>query len=215
MPRPTEDVEWASGGGRRLEPDAGEKADGFVEGTRTPARKANWIIGYVADWITYLQALTNPLTARTLEIGPAGAGAGSENWTEEDDAAQVRLESQADSVYLYFPIRLPNGSQITGVEAVVDPGAARAGADRMEIRVAVMTPNYASPGQTTTTSEAFNDDTTGNVQVIGGNFTGPDIAVDNETASYAVRIKSGNDSATNKDLILAVRVTYLGPDWTE
>src|SRR5687768_16229982 len=134
MPRPSTVPSWAtdatspaggdpwSGEPTRIEPDAGEKAAGFTPETEPPAEWFNWAIGFGFDWITHFAALTNPLTARTLEIGPAGAGAGIENWTEEDDVAQVRLESQADAVYLYFPINLPNGSQITGVEAIVDPG---------------------------------------------------------------------------------------------
>ncbi len=55
---------WATDGGTTLEPSAGEKAAGWVVGTRAPARWMNWVLNLIYQWTQYLDA-------------PVGTGAGA------------------------------------------------------------------------------------------------------------------------------------------
>lgn len=64
MPRPSALPEWATdptytsgpqeGEATRLAPTSGEMAQGFFQGKRPPARKANWLLGLLCDWVKYL-----------------------------------------------------------------------------------------------------------------------------------------------------------------
>jgi len=43
-----------NGQATRLEPTSGEKAQGYHRGKRVPARKLNWLLGVICDWIKHL-----------------------------------------------------------------------------------------------------------------------------------------------------------------
>lgn len=57
MSKPASVVSWATTGGTRLDPTAPEKAAGFANGQRVPARWLNQLFGLLGDWTTYLNGL--------------------------------------------------------------------------------------------------------------------------------------------------------------
>src|SRR5688500_1018888 len=156
--RPTVTPTWATGGGRRVEPDAGEKADGFVEGERTPAKKANWGIGYLTDWIAWVSAILDddeeltyqvPKTGRTVMIHGVAFQPNFENavaWSAIL-GAKTYLESEADGVACFLSLNriIPISATITRVRALVHPGAARTGSNRMYLQMTTNAPNFVSP----------------------------------------------------------------------
>jgi hypothetical protein len=155
MPQPTDSATWATDGGTRVEPSAGEKADGFTPGARTPARKANWIVGVVADWAAWLESITNDdgdvvyndggihdgrerCTVLTPFVGFAGmSGAGDEtasidpwrviNVSTPTTEGQVLQSGQIFAGWVAdLSARFPTGATITRIRVAVQPGAERA-----------------------------------------------------------------------------------------
>lgn len=230
--RPTVVPEWASGGGRRLEPDAGEKADGFVEAERTPARKANWGIGYLTDWITWLAALfgtDEELTyqtpkARTTVIhavafqGAAGPSGGGWNASTEAGGGGVKTSMQSVDnfvvMYLNLGKVLPANATITRVRVLVDPGAARAGANRMAVQLTHSTPVFtgteAYPDETVVGT--WFDDTTTDVQSIDSGVISLEVGTGGRLPLLIVY--SGNDGGAHAaDTAYAVHISFddIGP----
>lgn len=99
MPLPAELPEWSTdtnyssgpdvGLPTRLIPTSGERASGYIRGTRPPARKLNWLIGLVCDWITHLSSerphvqtfetagvWNKPAWAKEITLVGFGGGAG-------------------------------------------------------------------------------------------------------------------------------------------
>ncbi len=186
--RPTDIPEWASTAGRRLEPAAGEKDDGFNEGTRTPARKANWIVGVVADWVDYIRSIIDSNEEHTYQAAkarwkviapwtgvpqpmPDGSAIGWRPASVLDPGVVgYELESQQNGAALFVDVQslLPDGAVLTRVQAVVDPGAARVGSSRMAMALYEHDIEDASGIVSVDRSEVFlvNDDGTSNRQVL-------------------------------------------------
>lgn len=135
MARPTDAAEWASTAGRRLEPTAGEKDSGFNEGTRTPARKANWIVGVLADWAAYLQSITDaadehsyPVAkSRKIFITPAMFNLGhaaadfvfDTSYTTGDYPVLRTVAAGLRRIYLPLNPLVPKGGVISQIRAQV------------------------------------------------------------------------------------------------
>jgi hypothetical protein len=233
--RPTDLPEWASGGSRRIEPSSGEKSDGWVAATRAAPRKANWIVGVLADWINYVRAIIDAneehtyqvAKTRELNISPLsmngtrsdGAGAGSVVWAPGEFAALTFLESCADAQHAYLNLTklVPHGCSLLEVRAIVKPGAARATTNRMELSVRSNAPNWSSPNEPANVGPygaLDEDDGTTNAQILTTGTSGslPHV-IDSDTNQYWLRIRSGNTGATNLDRIYAIqlRLSDIGP----
>src|SRR5690554_4623675 len=58
----------------RLEPTTGEKEQGFHRGKRLPARKLNWLLGSMGDWIQYINASLGAVVLSNWEAqAPVGS----------------------------------------------------------------------------------------------------------------------------------------------
>lgn len=233
--RPTTTPEWATGGGRRLEPDAGEKADGFVEGERTPARKANWAIGFLCDLAAYVLAIIDSNEehtyqtpkARVLTISPWQAfGSNAQTANESPWCVQVsgsspnegwNLVSRHDFAMLFLPVSelLPTGAELTQIRALVKPGAARGTGDRMKLSWMRHTANFLLETQIFDGPEDEDeDDGTTDIQVLSTGTISPAIAIDktvNAAAQIVAHLTCGDDAGTNRDRVLAFELTFTDP----
>lgn len=120
--------------------------------------------------------------------------------------------SQSDFAILVGDISkyLPIGATLTLIEAMVEPGFARAGGSRMLIDLARQTPNWGTPAIPVAVGPIFavEDDGTTNVQVISSGVISEAIARDSD---LVFRIRAGNNAGTNKDDVHAVRLSYDVP----
>jgi len=67
--RPSTSPSWASTGGTRLEPSAGQKAAGFAVDDRPPARWVNFLWGILSDWKDYFgERILNGATDDDVEL---------------------------------------------------------------------------------------------------------------------------------------------------
>lgn len=211
--RPASVPTWATGGSRRVEPDSGEKASGFVEAMRSAARKVNWILGLVADWSGYFAETfpgTEDLTV-PLALGESTSGSG---W-----ALQMRKLTAGDpeiwigstsSGTVVFPLNglLRQGMVLTGFKAAIIPGAARVGGNRMFVRLFMVDHRFNDlsfeprvPG-----SLGFSaDDATANKQYVEVTGLMHEVDLVNE---YFIRIEAGSDASSNNDQILALRISH-------
>ena len=220
MARPTDSASWAGGASRRLEPTTPQKDDGFNEGTRTPARHANWAVGVAADWAAYLESITDandehvyptPPT-RTLVI-PAIAGQplNAAAWVLATVAAW-NSPGVPDQTFVAFPIRLPSGSTLTEVRVEVNPAAARASSSRMELQVGRVVYDYTIGGVTITQlGSTVEDDGTANVQILA--LTGLTHVVDRSDEQLHVLVRCGNAGGAGADIARAPQLTFtdIGP----
>lgn len=62
--QPTQLPQWATTAGNTVEPSAGEKAAGYQVSTKPAARKMNWLLNLIYEWLQYVQT-------------PVGTGAGA------------------------------------------------------------------------------------------------------------------------------------------
>ena len=83
MARPTRFPTWATDVGTRVEPSAGQKAVGWVPGTKPPARWMNDSLGLIGDWVEYLSGMVSSI--------------GVSNWTERISPKDISLYSVARS----------------------------------------------------------------------------------------------------------------------
>lgn len=208
MPRPAANTSWATTGGRRIEPSAPEKASGFVEGTRTPAKKANWLTGMLSDWQVWLTEERDRMAAYIG--GDAGAG----EWVypavrgrqipvdimagrEMRDASGLTPEwappvtpltssvwtSLVNSGEIVFPLNalLRDGMVITDIKVTCKPGAARAGANRMRVGLLYFLPDHATPANNPVTP-----------QQVGGAFVFDDTTANKQNISLSSILGAGH-----------------------
>jgi len=115
---------------------------------------------------------------------------------------------------------LKHGEIISNVRAIVNPGAARAGANRMSLSLHYKAPDFATPVgdvDPTLVASVF-DDTTTNLQVIdmssalAGGHTVVTTGNSNTAREYWLTLKGGNDADTNNDIVYAVAVSVVISD---
>lgn len=220
--KPTETAEWASGASRRLEPSSGEKADGFVEGTRTPARKGNWIIGVLSDWANWVEDLFDSDGQHAFRTGlirqrviaPNGGRPLAGTWNE-DGTAQDRVYSQTNFAMWSFDIGayLPSGAVLQNIEVLLQQGGSRTGINRAGCRFGSSSVNalWAAPA-----SPTFNDfieyagesTTAWEVVDLSNNAAWSNLTIDNQLSQYTLIIQAGSDGAHVSDQIGSIRITY-------
>ncbi len=237
--RPTPTPAWGTTAGRRTEPSAGEKSNGWGGGNRPPAKKVNWLWGILSDWVTYFSEFISsggefvyqtPI-ARTKFIS---AVCGTSWWhvanarphwaanSYGSGPSQVGImQSIEDAGFLYIPIseHIPRDAVITAIRIRVNPGAARATTgNRMQAWYFDRNASaQSSSGPLTTGTTTPYDDGTTNEHFMpqdatpaNRGFTGLSIAND-ETNRIVVAVQAGNDGATNNDQVIGVSVDFTQP----
>jgi hypothetical protein len=122
------------------------------------------------------------------------------------------LSCATDSAPIVFDLSwLPDGATLTKVRALIDPGAARVGTGRMNLRVQKRTVSLSSPsaGTNSDVCSVF-DDATANRQVIDSGAISE--LVDKAGGKLMVAtIVSGNTSSGSIDSLEAIEVTFTDP----
>jgi hypothetical protein len=227
MPRPSTEPTWATTGGTRTEPSSGEKASGFVAGDRTPAKKGNWLIGVLSDWVGYFADFIDssdefvyPTPPRRSVLVPMSAALAQTDGSILWDIREVSVTSGAAPMwfsigrasYLYFDLNglLPSGATNIAVDVIIQPEFAGTGATRSAVRVEKYTPDLVTPttGAVTAGTEVTDDGST-NIQRIHAQLTD---TVDKSLSLYRARIRSSNDgSGPEGDYVTAVLLSYDDP----
>jgi hypothetical protein len=128
------------------------------------------------------------------------------SWTHDGALA---LQSTVDASELRVPVRVPLGAVITGARAMVDPGAIRAGANRMALQIQYRTVDWgAITAGTYAAASAFDNGSTSALQNIA--ITGQSISVAAGTHVYLV-VFHGTDGGSNTDILRALEVTFDDP----
>lgn len=126
--------------------------------------------------------------------------------------------SFANDAYLVFPLSeyLRDGQVLTDVKMVVNPGAPRAGGNRMSLALCHTDVDFVTPAIAAPTVVASDfDDTSTNLQTIslaaglGGGHTVDRLGSNGR--DYFVTIKAGNDAGTNTDTIHGLELTFSDP----
>lgn len=226
--RPTTTPTFATGASRRLEPDAGEKSNGFREAFRFAARKANWALGYAVDWIGYLAAIIDTNEEHTYQaaktrktvvslwdgISPDGF------WSHPSDAlpgsANYWWESANPYAQLVFPLNqyLRDGMTIDQIKVIVDPTAANAtGADRMSFILVGANPNFGTPAAVTPAAIGSipTDDGTAAFQTITQNYGNAIVRAGDNALDYYLLVLSANEASGDRVYGVELTVTDPGP----
>jgi hypothetical protein len=228
--RPTTTPSFATGGSRRLEPEAGEKSNGFREGYRFAPRKANWALGYAVDWVAWLAALLDSNEEHTYQTpktrkkvvslfaaqvfdGDSGTAA---DWSRAGNpATEYWWLSVGAQKPLIFPLSdyLRNGQELDTIKIIVDPVAANAATgDRMYAALITVDPNFGTPAAPTPVVAFYaTDDGTDAAQTITITC---DLAIvtDGDTAKdYFLLILSANEVGGDKVHGVELAITDPGP----
>lgn len=212
------DIQWATdanftngvdaGTPTKVEPSVGVKAEGHVPGTPLPAQRLNWHLNAIGEVIADLEGTItlSPAVARSTAISLAGASpetaAGVLKW-ERGETAWTAL---ANNSQLHIPMpRLPSGAEITSVDLMILPAAARAGTNRM--KALIRGSDYGSSNPVL--SGDFYDSGAASLQTVTLTPT-TTLIVNNSTMTYRVQLVSGLTS-TVSDLLLYARVNWLDP----
>ena len=126
MAKPTELGEWATNPGQTLEPSAPQKAAGFIEGDKPPARWINWLWNVAHQWHAY----TSNLHGEAEFLNKAYAWTGLHRFAQGFIANSWGVQGEVlycDADGTVTPkertIRIPNAAFIPTVE----PGASAPG----------------------------------------------------------------------------------------
>lgn len=224
--RPATTPDWATDAGRRLEPATAEKATGFEEGTRSPARKVNWLTGFLADWANYLAAIITSdeehvyqsPKSRTVEIWPTAGTTGA--WVLDQivvSGTVPTLLSQENGGHTYFPLAyfVPTGAVITAIEVLLTAGTnTRDPGDRASIGIGVLDNDWDTPDTEDNAGVVGFTEADGTVGLQLIQSTGLSYSVDHGGGGSigAIRVTSGDDGgAHNSDRLWGVRVTFDDP----
>jgi hypothetical protein len=141
---------------------------------------------------------------------PLSAGASGAGWTLGSASSGLWTASQ-DSVTLQFPLILPVGAIVTRLRIGVDPGAARAGNNRMGLELWRLTPNTTTGARSVTqVGTTARDDTTTNNQVVTLDLSGTPYTV-LTTECIHVGVVAGNTASSSNDVLYWVEVQYTDP----
>lgn len=253
MPKPASVPTWATdanftngptgipGTATKVEPTAGQKAEGWIPKNKVAAQWLNWFKNAVGGWLVYLNTWFNgsdelvyPVTkTRTVRFSPWLAFTNNAATASEDAGLlQVfstppnegwNLVSRHDFMQSILPLSdlLPEGAVIDMVRAIVKPGAARAvmttdpgDNGRMFLSLFAHTLNWtAGPPPTSAFTGPTNADEDDGTTDIQILSTGSGLAltVAKATAQRSARIVCGDDAGTNRDRILGWEVTFTQP----
>lgn len=157
---------------------------------------------------TYNIGIPRTLYLRQSDLSPPSGG----GWIVRGSNGGMALCSTNSGVLMAEFPRLPEGAIITAIKAGVNPGAARAGANRMFVRPVTFAPNastgalvvsfvYGSEGDNTTTNEqvvTVSSITATPYTVIAGEWLG-------------ITVTAGNDAGANNDTLNWISITYTDP----
>lgn len=126
----------------------------------------------------------------------------------------VKIASDNGRIVYRLNPYLRDGMSITSIKVAVDPGAARAGANRMLIELDYVIADFATPannGVDPVQVVAGSDDTTTSKQII--TISGPHTVVRDGGSGrdYYLIIKGGNDAGTNNDTVYGIELTVTDP----
>lgn len=126
--------------------------------------------------------------------------------------------SRKNSGTLLVPLNpyLVQGCDILRVRAVVTPGAARVGVNRMSVNLKKVTADFTTPsaGTTLPMTSAFYDNASAAIQVIDSGAPGTiELTINRFGVDHYLAIVAGNDGGTNFDKVHAVELTVrdFGP----
>jgi len=201
----------------RVDPGAPRLAEGFEPDT-LPAQWLNWILGVHGDHIQYLDDVVAGLdeittVSRTIVISGTDfqlAGTSGQDWSDLQAGTAWSLQNSALAT-LDLRKYIRHGAVITSIKALVDPGAARAGANRMHLRLQRRTPTFGGTPTAPAAADdvaATYDDTTAALQTIDA--TGLSITMDS-TIERILTVGGGNDAGTNNDQLHAVEIQFDDP----
>lgn len=135
-----------------------------------------------------------------------------------DPTTDLFWQSAANSAYITFPLSayLRDGQVITDVKLIVDPGSARAGADRVRLLLCYSDPDFATAAVPTVTATiAEYDDASTTRQIVSlAAALGAGHTVDrlgSNGREYFLAVKAGNDGGTSIDIIYGLELTYTDP----
>lgn len=114
--RPTKTPEWATDGGRVLEPSAGEKGTGWEVDKKPPARKMNWLQNLAYQWLEYL--------SDAIFVAASGSGLAGVDATGDNTAPGVEGTGGANNGRGVVGYGTGGGD---GVRGQADAGASGAG----------------------------------------------------------------------------------------
>jgi hypothetical protein len=235
MPAPSDSPEFATsanftvdgdawgGDPTKADPGAPRKAEGFEPST-LPAEWLNWVLNNHGAWAVWLEDERARLDAYCADTGvvlPAaqthtrymaavswrsvsGTGAYTHAsqpfWTLSTNLAQLSMDISRV---------LPRAASIRRIAAVVNPGAARTGTDRMILELighTVDTP-FGTPSISFTVAASQRDDTTTAQQSIVIDLSGSPVPV-TDAEDWTLTLTAGTDAAANNDLAYMVIVEF-------
>ncbi len=221
MAKPATLPSWATDGGTTIEPEPGEKAQGFQAGARAPARKMNWILHWLYRWAAYLDSrfdagdelvYPTPVThtrvytaahfepddptqwSRTILGGPGAIAAGQP--IANDAGGRFILDD------------IPAGAVVSSIIALVSASVTRTTGNGWRIRVWHSRIDFATP--ITATAEIGTA-----IEVLGDGYRylGPGGLAEAvvEGDHFAVQIIGPDGSLDPSDVLYGVQVTYSTP----
>jgi hypothetical protein len=134
---------------------------------------------------------------------------GAASWAYDHGGSVPALESRvnAGTAVLCLNRLIPNGSTVTRIRALVTPGAARAGTNRMSMFAVRNDYNFASPGAATTSIvSAVYDNAGTSTQVLSSGTISVPIASDEST--WIVAVRAGSTGASARDRLFGVEIAY-------
>lgn len=124
---------------------------------------------------------------------------------------EVTISTNSQILFYDLSQDIPDGATVTNVLVLVDPGAARAGANRTRLNVERNSRNFSTPGTGSqiAVSDTY-DDTTASIQVISSGTIS--VAIDKASGEWLqARVYGGSDAGVNNDVVYGLRVSYTEP----
>lgn len=118
-----------------------------------------------------------------------------------------------DTAYLDLALYLPDGASLVSVDMLINPGAARAGANRTYVAVGTRTVDWtpASPSAGTWSYTQEYDDTTTDLQVVTVTPASPIVCDKTAGVTLNLVVGCGNDANANPDVVHAFQLNYTMP----
>lgn len=230
MARPTEIPDFATGASRRLEPEAGEKSNGFREGYRFAPRKANWVVGLAAAWARYLSEIIDsahehvyPVAkTRTLLVSIFDAlqyprGAAADDFSLAGDVLTGHyFESNASQAQIVVPLQayIREGQVLSSFRLLCNPvGSEAATGDRIAISVCSILPSFGTPAAPSVTihETAFDSGTAGIQSILLSMSPEVTVVHDGSDVAREYFVVITSSVAVSGDRIYALQATITDP----